>query len=614
LNTRARVQRDRSRAAVASALTLAVLALLIVSFASIGRTSGYTLFRGDTGARAAASVAVDYRAVGDIAERIRIVLHTVRRGADPHPVPVLGSSAPHQMVPTGKDNAKSLALAGSAALFAAFGLIVLWWGRDRASFWLGIACAALAPELLTLYGFVPEPLMLACRLAADLLTFLAFYALYAMAEAVAQEALRIDDPVRRVLGIARTAVIVVLAVGASADAAALLLPVLRGATPPQPLVQAGSLATKVSWSIVFCLMPLVLLGIAALRAQTGEALKRSRLIFVTTLAGLSGIAFSIVQELAGGVTPHFETIWFTLLLIPIGFIAVIRAFGVIDVQIIINRILVLTVMTLIVGAAITLTEMLVHGTIEEWIKPKNEGEQQEFNAALQFVVGFVIVIIFGSLHEHLDEAIKKVLFRRRDRAIASLHAFAAHGAARFTERRALLDRTTQLVRDAMRTDGVAIYETSRGAFVLAASAGGRAWPARIGEDDPVFAVLRDEPEALSLDALCGPPSALGYDGCACRMGVGDRLIGALVVATRAPGADGAYDEAETEALTDVARGSGDVLFSLRVHELSAFLGELADGHVDGAGARARAAVLREGLATADAKQQSAPLRFEREQR
>jgi hypothetical protein len=598
LSSRARNRQDRPRAAVASALTLAVAALLVVSFASIGRTSGYTLFRTDTGSRAAASVAVDYSAVADVGERIRIVLHTVRRGADSHPVPVLGSSAPHQMVPTGKDNAKSLALAGSAALFAAFGLVLLWWGRDRASFWLGIACAALAPELLTLYGFLPEPLMLACRLAADLLTFLAFYALYAMAEVVARDALAPRDPLRRPLRGARAAAIAVLAVAASADVAALVLPVIRGTTLPQSLVQIGTVATELSWSFVFCLLPVVLLAIAALRATTAESRKRSRLILATTLAGLSGITFSIARELASGVTPHFETLWFTLLLIPIGFIAVIRVAGVIDVQIIINRILVVTAMTLIVGLAITLVEMLVHGSVEGWIAPKDEGAKQEFNAALQFVVGFVIVVIFGSLHHHLDEAIKKVVFRRRDRAIASLHAFAAHGAARIAERPTLFDRAAALVYGAVRTEGAAVYEFVGERFVLAASAGLVAWPARVGESDPAFAALRAERDAVTLDGLGMPPSALGDNGCVFGMAVGDRLTGALAVAARA-GSDDEYDEDEIEALAAVARGVGDVVVSLRVRELSAFLGDLADGRVNGAEARARAAMLREGLLAAD---------------
>ena len=572
--------------------------LLIVSFASIGRTSGYTLFRGEGDTRAAASVAVDYATVADAGERIRIVLHTVRRGADEHEVHVIGSSAAYRMVPTGKDNVKSLALAGSAALFAVFGLIVLWWGRDRASFWLGIACAALAPELLTLYGFLPEPLMLACRLAADLLTFLAFYALYAMAEAVARDVLAPEDPLRRALGGVRSAVITVLVVAASADVAALVLPVVRGATLPPSLVRMGTLATKLSWSIVFCLLPVVLLGIAASRATTAAALKRSRLILLTTLAGLSGITFSIARELGAGVTPHFETIWFTLLLIPIGFIAVIRAGGVIDVQIIINRILVVTVMTLIVGAAIALTEMVVHGTLEEWIAPKDEGARQEFNTALQFVVGFVIVVIFGSLHHHLDEAIKKVVFRRRDRAIAALHAFAAHGAARITERGALLDHAAALVCDVLRTEGAAVYEFDRDGFLLAASAGSAAWPAHVGEADPAVAALRSERDAVMLEGLCAPASALGEDGCVFGMAVGNRLIGALTVAARAESED-AYDEDEIEALAGVARGVADVLVSLRVRELSAFLGDLADGRVDGAEARARATQLRERLIAAD---------------
>lgn len=554
-----------NRGAIAGALTLAVLTLLLISFASIGRTSGYSLFRADTNERAAANVTVALQAVGDLSERIRIVLHAVPRGADAHAVPVVGSSAPHQMVPTQKDNAKSIALALSAALFAAFGLVVLWWGKDSASFWLGTSCAALAPELLTLYGFVPEPLMLVCRIVADLLTFLAFYALYAMADAVAREALRSDDRIRTLLGPLRAGVIALLSIGALENAAATLLPVGSGTMLPQSLVAVGSLATTLSWVLVFCALPVLLLTVAALRAASAEQAKRSRVMLVTTVAGLSGIAFSIEQELAGGGAPHFETIWFTLLLIPIGFMIAIRAFGVIEVKVIINRILVLTAMTIIVAAAIALSETIVHGILEEWIKPRSEGEQQAFNAALQFLVAFLVVLLFGNLHHRLEERFHKIVFRRRDRAIAKLKEFALREAPRFSDRRTLLERTAALVREAARTTGVAIYQKAAGAYELAATSGTESWPARVEGE---------------IEGIAFPLAAAG------------RNFGSLAIAPRAGAAEGPLDGEELEAVESVARALGEALFGLRIGDLVAFVADVADGRADGSAVRSRAAELR----------------------
>lgn len=565
--------RYRGRTALNAALTIAVLTLLAISFASIGRTSAYTLVRSDTRARADLGAVRAYVAAAGFTDRVRIVLRAVRTNAATNEA---GVPYGYEIRRTGYDLVKSAELAAQAAVFAGFGLVVLWWGRDRTSLWLGVACAALAPYLLTVYAFVPEPLMLACRLAAGMLTFLAFYALYAMAEAVAVGVLRSNDPVRGLLVLLRGAVVAIVVAGAAADAATLLLPVTRGIWLAPAIAAAGKLATQVSWSVVFCLLPLALLGVAALRAATADGAKRARLILLTTLAGLSGIAFSIVHELARGGMPHFETIWFTLLLIPTGFFLLIRAFGVIDVQFIVSRLLVVTAMTLIVGVAITLVEMLVHGTAEEWLKSRNEGEQLEFNAALQFVVGFVIVVIFGTVHERIDEALEKLVFRDRDRALARLHTFSVREAALFTTRAGLLARAASLVHETLAPSGAAVYEATAGRFTLAASAGPRRW-------HPSMA-----PDAVHDDASVFP------------MAVADRVMGMVVVSSRAGDADADYDAHERRAIAEAARSCGEVLMSLSISGLAAFVTEIADGRLAASDARARAADLRAFLAAADA--------------
>ncbi|GAC1550572.1 MAG: hypothetical protein NVS3B16_25090 [Vulcanimicrobiaceae bacterium] len=576
----------RYRGAFVTALSCIVVALLAISFASIGRTSGYTLFSADTGRRAGSNVAVAFAAVGDRSERIRIVLHAVPRGADEHAVPVVGSTARYRMVPTQKDTAKSLQLAVSALLFAAFGFVVLWWGTDRASFWLGTSCVALAPELVTLYGFVPEPLMLVCRIAADLLTFLSFYGLYAMADAVARDALRGTDPVRRPLGALRAGVVVVLVAGAAANAGALLLPVFGGTTLPGALARLGTLATTIAWSLVFCVVPPGLLALGAARAASPERARRSRVMLVATLAGVSGLAFSIAGELARGTPPHFETLWFTLLLIPVGFMVAIRAFGVIELQVIINRILVVSAMTLVIGLALQFAEELVRTAVEEWIKP-DESQRREFDAIVKFVVGFIIVLGFGKVHHRLEETFRKLVFRRRDRGISSLRDFSSRRGTTFTESAALMAHTAALVRVTVRTTGTALYRTCADGFELAAHAGTITWPVRFGAVDPLAAALRERAEPIALARLVA--SSFEGDGFVFRIAVGKQLIGALAVTPRA--SEGALDGAELAAIEAVARYAGEELLDMRMRDIVTFVDDVAADRLSGADARLRATAL-----------------------
>ena len=571
--------RPARRRLVAIGLTTAVLLLLAISFASIGRTSGYMLFRSGVAQRAGPGVTVAYDAVTDPLERIRIVLHAAPRGGEARPVPVRGDAAAYEMVPTAKDTAKSVALAAQAALFAAFGLIVLWWGKDRASLWLGVCCASLAPELVTLYGFVPEALMLICRVAADVLTFVAFYALYAMADVVADDALRRDDPARLLLLPTRCIVLCVIAVAAPADLAGLLLPVLRGVAAPAALLRAGGLATTICWSVIFCLLPLALLAVAALRASSDVERKRARIILATTVAGLSGVGFSIARELSSGAAPHFEALWFTLLLIPIGFIVVIRAFGVIDIQVIVSRILVISVMTLIIGLAITMTEMIVHSAVDESLKGGDEGQKRAFDAVLQFLVGFVIVLIFAGLHSRVDKVLERLVFRRRDRGIAALREFGEKRVLTIGDTAGLWERTAAVVCDALGTESSAIYETRDRGYVRVRSAGPGPWPSTLALADPRFDPKHAAEERVYLF----------------HVRAGGTALGAIAVAARTTAVDPTFDPEELEALEELARAVAEIALAIRLRALAGFIGEIADGRVSIASARERATVLRDDV-------------------
>jgi hypothetical protein len=212
---------------------------------------------------------------------------------------------------------------------------------------------------------------------------------------------------------------------------------------------------------------------------------------------------------------------------------------------------------------------------------------------VDFAIACAIVLSFGKVHQLLDGACKRIVFRRRDEGIEALHDFAVHRASFVTARRALIDQTAALVRESVGAQGVAVYEECSGGYERTAASGNWPWPALADVDDPAFVALRSEAELLELDDLLALESALGNEGVVLRMVVGGRLTGALAVAPRASEGDGPYVRGELDALDDIARGVADALFTLRTSETAAFVRAVADGRLAGVEARRRAEALCE---------------------
>jgi hypothetical protein len=289
-----------------------------------------------------------------------------------------------------------------------------------------------------------------------------------------------------------------------------------------------------------------------------------------------------------------------LLAIPAGFIITIPTYRVVEGKIVFSRILVVAGMTLIIGVLITQSELWFHSAALRALEPAldpNGTRHDWIGGAIGWIVDFAIacaiVLSFGKVHQLLDGACKRIVFRRRDEGIEALHDFAVHRASFVTARRALIDQTAALVRESVGAQGVAVYEECSGGYERTAASGNWPWPALADVDDPAFVALRSEAELLELDDLLALESALGNEGVVLRMVVGGRLTGALAVAPRASEGDGPYVRGELDALDDIARGVADALFTLRTSETAAFVRAVADGRLAGVEARRRAEALCE---------------------
>jgi hypothetical protein len=593
--------RDPWRRILATAVTCAVVLLLGIAQLSIGLTDDYYFDRGPASTDDDTAVWSD-RSLADLGDRIRVQLGSTTRTTPPHEISVMthdshGVRHVDTMVSSPPDETRQIFEVLASALFAFFGLFVLWWGRDRASLWLGIFCAAFGTAMVQFFGLLPPVGMLAAALVDVVFEALAIYALYALAETVALDTLAPDDPIRTVLHGSRMVAVATVVVVALTSLISDLMPTLRREPMPDALAMIGVKATLLAVVGVLTLAPLAFLTLGALRAKDQPHRNRALVILATTACALSGVVYSLVKQLPAGQA-GFDSPWFSLLAIPAGFIITIPAYRVVEVKIVVNRLLVLAGMTLIIGVLITQSELWVHGAAINVIEPALDpnGTRHDLIGgaigwAIDFAIACAIVLSFGTVHQLLDGTFKRMVFRRRDEGIAALHDFSVHRASFVTARRALIEQTAGLVKESVGAHGAAIYEECSGGYERTASSGTWPWPPLADVDDPAFVALRSEAELLELDGMLALESALGNEGVALRMVVGGRLTGALCVAPRANEGDGPYVRAELDALDDIARSVADALFTLRSAETAAFVRAVADGQLAGVEARRRAEAL-----------------------
>jgi hypothetical protein len=572
--------------------------------ASNAGNRGYRLFVHDTGAPAPMDrpeITLDI----PFPTRVRATLQVAPEGAPSAEVPALypdGGTLKEReddLRTIRPSSGREFALEFSAVLFALFGLFVLWWGRDRASLWLGIFCASFGPPIFDDYTILPDWAMLLASVVADFLFFLSIYAFFEIARTFALEALDERDPVRTAFERAREIALTIVLFAAAINFAQNIGPTVFGESVWIWLERLGDGAKDLAIAGVLGIAPILMLAVGWLRATDRGARERVRITLIMTVVAASGVLVSISQDLARGWPLGFDNTWYTLLFIPIGFVFSIRAYKLVEVKFVLNRILVLTTMTALIAGAITLSETWADNAMKDrlgseligWLGVVTKADQSRLTDALRFAVAFTIVLSFSRLHHLLDEFFKALFFRRRDVAVKQLADFAQNRAQFITVREEMLQQAIALVCSAVGARGSAFYEESGQSYNVASTCGDVAWPATAGENDPAFAMMRGGRANVELAALDPTPSVLGSEGIAIRMAVCNRVIGALVVASRVKESEGPYEREELDVLEEVARSVSDALFNLRANETADFVRGVADGSLRGSEALERAASL-----------------------
>lgn len=206
-----------------------------------------------------------------------------------------------------------------------------------------------------------------------------------------------------------------------------------------------------------------------------------------------------------------------------------------DVQFVINRAAVFTIVSLLIIGAFILAEWLLGG----WLSTAGHVTNGLVGAALAIILGFTV----RGVHGRVERIVDRVFFRRRHENEEAIRRF-AHEASYFTDPHALLVRATETL------------ETNAGApSVKFALRDGNGSYANVNENDPAIVSLRAWHKKLNLHNIgTSLPGDVAFP-----MVTQGRLVGVLTLAAKQSGESYAPDE--SEAIGELAQSVGVALDS-----------------------------------------------------
>jgi hypothetical protein len=433
------------------------------------------------------------------------------------------------------------------------GGFVLWRGSGNASFLLGMWCGSLAIGLPDAWwGLLP----ISGRVAGAVLTAVLWtttpFILYLVVESLSTGVSRIARAITRLSMIA------------------LILPELlvNAVNTSAQLVDGCTLVSisPVVSNALFTASQFVIIAFFALSYARTSGLAKQRVRWVFWAFMLSRVG--VVLNLANRLLPHplqlsgFE--WATVMIFPLGCTYAILRHRIIDVNFVLNRTLVLTILTtFIVGIFILLEDLLSavaasHGT----------------GLIVETIVALVIGFSFNAMHKRLEATVARFIFRAKYEAANVLRRLAQE--APFMESAdALLSRTSQEVRTASGAASTMIYERSGDSYRMTAHSGADPGPESVSVDDLAFVRMRTLRTPVDLADV---DSTLGKDGIAFPLSIRGTLSGALVCRRRPNGE--AYAPDEIALLSGVAHEVGTEVNAIRSRVQSELLDALLGGKID----------------------------------
>lgn len=431
--------------------------------------------------------------------------------------------------------------------------LLLFRGTDSASLLLGIWCTSVGLGLPDAWwGLLP----VAGRIAGGALTALLWtcspFVLYLVVEATAQ-------------GVSRRARIITRICMAALILPDFLVNVINATAQAVTGCSLVAVPSQIAGE-AFAASQLVIIAFFALSyvRTSGLAKQRVRWVFWAFLMSRFGVLLNLLNRLAVHPVHLSGFEWVTVLVFPIGCAYAILRHRIFDVNFVLNRTLVLTILTsFVVGVFILLEEVL-----------KAFAAGHGIGLAVETIVALVIGFSFNAMHRYLERVIARALFHKKFEAEKALRRLADEAPYMESED-ALLARTVREVRDAAGARGVSIYERAGNEYRLSAQIGADHAPERVEIDDLAFVRMRKSRGAVDLAYVS---SALDNDGVAFPFQLRGNLLGALICRRRPNGE--AYAPDEIALLSNVAHEVGAEVSAIRARRQSEMLDGLLSGNMD----------------------------------
>lgn len=442
------------------------------------------------------------------------------------------------------------------------GAFVLWRGRERAATALAIWCLGIAVALPdTWWGALP----ITGRLFGGILTAALWtyspLMLYLVVELIA------TGVSRRAILIARSAMLVTVV-------PALVLNTVNATA------QANSGCAFIDltpWIVngAFSAGQLVIIAFFAVSYMrtTGLARQRVRWIFWAFLISRFGVLLNLFNRLLVHPVHLSGAEWLTVMIFPLGCAYAILRHRIIDVNFVLNRTLIYTILTSFAVGIFVLLEHVLNSV----------AVSREGSLAVELAVALALGLSFNAVLKRTEQFLDRTLFRGKYEAAVALGQL-AEDAAYMENPETLLESATGEIPRVMGARGAAIYERVDDGYVLAAATGLGTLPAEVGVDDPAFVRLRKH---LSQIDLSDVNSALGSDAIAFAFSVRGQLTGAFICGPRINGETFAPDE--IALLRNVTHEIGVELHAIRSREKAEILNALTSGMMDLPAARLRLA-------------------------
>jgi len=445
--------------------------------------------------------------------------------------------------------------------FLILGIFVLWRGRDLASLFLGIwTLGLLIPLPVAWWGAWGNGGRLAASAVSALLWTYSPIPLYFIIESLSRRVLP-----RAVVVAARWLIFATMLPSIFEVVVNALARVTSGCVvlPMRGLNDFMFVATQVVMVTFFIL---------AYVAARGEQRRRVHWVFWSFIISRFGVFANLLGRVIGHPLHLYEIEWLTVMVFPIGCGYAILRHKLMDVNTVLNRAIVYTLLTtVVVGIFLALEALFQHFEVARGL-----------SLIVELALAVAIGLSMNTVHQRVESAIERLLFGRKHRAEAKLAALAEE--ASFIESpQALLRRTVTDVAASLRAGDVGIYERGDGVYRLTCASEGSRLPESADADDSAFIRLR---KSLAEVEMGGLGSQLGTQGYAFPLSVRGRMFGALVCGRREE--DEGYAPDERALLRNVAREVAAELYLIRSRDLSELARAIAAGRMTPDEARERA--------------------------